>query len=66
MGAACTEFDCNGILKKNFQSAVCTKKSDSDVVVMQSTEESNPEVAWAKLAALVEGARIASRELWAA
>ena len=25
---------------------------------MQSTEESNPEVAWAKLAALVEGARI--------
>jgi hypothetical protein len=33
---------------------------------MQSTEESNPEVAWAKLAALVEGARIASRDLWAA
>ncbi len=29
-------------------------------------DEVHPEVAWAKLAALVEGARIASRELWAA
>ncbi len=28
-------------------------------------DEVHPEVAWAKLAALVEGARIASRELWA-
>jgi 5-methyltetrahydropteroyltriglutamate--homocysteine methyltransferase len=29
-------------------------------------DEVHPEVAWAKLAALVEGARIASRRLWAA
>jgi 5-methyltetrahydropteroyltriglutamate--homocysteine methyltransferase len=29
-------------------------------------DEVHPEVAWAKLAALVEGARIASRKLWAA
>jgi hypothetical protein len=57
MGAACTEFDCKGSSKRI---------SSQDVVVMQSTEEKNLEVAWAKLAALVEGARIASRELWAA
>jgi ABC-type uncharacterized transport system substrate-binding protein len=31
---------------------------------MQSTEESNPKVAWAKLAALVEGARIAGRDIY--